>query len=84
MRVHLVVADVQRLADQRRGAGERPAAWREGALEGADSLYSGREPADGDREYRTLTYEVTDRIARAADFAAPLFRKQIESWVVDR
>ena len=48
----------------RMSAGERPAAWREGALEGDDSLYAGREQSDDGREYRTLTYEVTGRIAR--------------------
>ena len=45
-------------------AGERPAAWREGALEGDDSLYAGRERSDDDRDYPTLTYEVTGRVAR--------------------
>ncbi|WP_152537957.1 crotonase/enoyl-CoA hydratase family protein [Williamsia sp. D3] len=45
-------------------SGTRPAAWREGLAEGADSLFAGRERAEPDAEYRTLTYEVTDRIAR--------------------
>src|SRR5688572_8704573 len=45
-------------------AGERPAAWRESALEGDDSLYAGRERTDSGPDYRTLTYEVTGRIAR--------------------
>ena len=45
-------------------AGDRPAAWREGALEGDDSPYAGRERSDSGTDYRTLTYEVTGRIAR--------------------
>ncbi|WP_009477301.1 crotonase/enoyl-CoA hydratase family protein [Rhodococcus sp. JVH1] len=47
-------------------AGTRPAAWRDGWDEGGDSLFAGREPdrADDAAEYRTLTYEVTGRIAR--------------------
>ncbi|WP_030176372.1 MULTISPECIES: crotonase/enoyl-CoA hydratase family protein [Actinomycetes] len=45
-------------------SGTRPAAWREGLAEGEDSLFAGRERAESDAEYRTLTYEVTHRIAR--------------------
>ncbi|MGW4331982.1 crotonase/enoyl-CoA hydratase family protein [Rhodococcus koreensis] len=46
-------------------AGTRPAAWRDGWDEGADSLFAGREQDRADEpEYRTLTYEVTGRIAR--------------------
>ncbi|MFD6057640.1 crotonase/enoyl-CoA hydratase family protein [Rhodococcus wratislaviensis] len=47
-------------------AGTRPAAWRDGWDEGGDSLFADREPdrADDPTEYRTLTYEVTGRIAR--------------------
>ncbi|QKW08408.1 crotonase/enoyl-CoA hydratase family protein [Streptomyces sp. NA04227] len=44
--------------------GDRPAAWREGWRDGADSLYTDRpRPAVRDT-YRTLTYEVDGRIAR--------------------
>jgi len=46
------------------GSGERPAAWRESAVEGDDNPYAGRRPSDPDVEYRTLTYEVTGRVAR--------------------
>lgn len=47
-------------------SGTRPAAWREGWDEGEDSLFAGREadPAAQDSTYKTLTYEVTGRIAR--------------------
>jgi enoyl-CoA hydratase len=45
-------------------SGERPAAWREGAIDGEDSPYAGREMAVEDRSYSTLTYEVTGRVAR--------------------
>lgn len=46
-----------------------PAPWREGWDEGADSAFSGRPHPDRSDEkaaptYRTLTYEVTGRIAR--------------------
>lgn len=46
-------------------AGTRPAAWREGWDEGPDSLFEDRH-VTSDREitYRTLTYDVTGRIAR--------------------
>jgi len=42
----------------------RPAGWREGWDEGSDSLFAGRDAAEPDVSYRTLTYEVTGRIAR--------------------
>ncbi|MBV6755345.1 crotonase/enoyl-CoA hydratase family protein [Rhodococcus opacus] len=47
-------------------AGTRPAAWRDGWDEGAGSLFAGREQdrVEDRTEYRTLTYEVTGRIAR--------------------
>lgn len=45
-------------------AGTRPAAWRENWTEGPDSLFAGRAPAEQETTYRTLTYEVTGRIAR--------------------
>ncbi|WP_431962354.1 crotonase/enoyl-CoA hydratase family protein [Nocardia sp. bgisy134] len=45
-------------------AGTRPAAWYEGLTEGKDSLFADREQAPSDIRYRTLTYEVTDRVAR--------------------
>lgn len=44
--------------------GKRTAAWREGLAEGDDSLFEGRETAQPDSEFRTLTYEVTGRVAR--------------------
>ncbi|MGI8610594.1 MAG: crotonase/enoyl-CoA hydratase family protein [Candidatus Dormibacteria bacterium] len=44
------------------GAGDRPAAWRESAADGP--TYAGRHPGTGEDEYPTLTYEVTDRVAR--------------------
>ncbi|WP_068159135.1 crotonase/enoyl-CoA hydratase family protein [Rhodococcus phenolicus] len=42
--------------------GARPSAWRE-PLTGR-SQFAGRTPADRSIDYRTLTYRVTDRIAR--------------------
>lgn len=45
-------------------AGTRPAAWREGMTEGDDSLFADRPVDDAQVSYRTLTYEVTGRIAR--------------------
>ncbi|MDF0528714.1 crotonase/enoyl-CoA hydratase family protein [Tsukamurella sp. 8F] len=44
--------------------GSRPGAWRESLAAGDRSLFRGRESADPDHDYRTLTYEVTDRVAR--------------------
>lgn len=52
------------MADIDNHAGTRPASWREGWAEGADSPFAGRPAPDADISYRTLTYEVTDRIAR--------------------
>ncbi|WP_068271258.1 crotonase/enoyl-CoA hydratase family protein [Aldersonia kunmingensis] len=43
---------------------ERPAAWRDGWNEGPDSKFAGRDQASEEPEYRTLTYEVTGRVAR--------------------
>jgi len=48
--------------DSSSGAG-RPAAWREG-WPGGNPSFAGREPREPLAEYPTLTYEVTDRIAR--------------------
>ncbi|MFC9550888.1 crotonase/enoyl-CoA hydratase family protein [Rhodococcus sp. NPDC056960] len=47
-------------------AGTRSAAWRDGWDEGGDSLFADRRPGheDDTSRYRTLTYEVTGRIAR--------------------
>ncbi|MEO9139649.1 MAG: crotonase/enoyl-CoA hydratase family protein [Jatrophihabitans sp.] len=49
-------------------ADDTPASWRDGLRDGSDSLYAEleRPPADPRAvpQYRTLTYEVTDRIAR--------------------
>lgn len=45
-------------------AGTRPATWREGWDEGTDSLFADRPLTGKPAEYRTLTYEVTGRIAR--------------------
>ncbi|MGB6182436.1 MAG: crotonase/enoyl-CoA hydratase family protein, partial [Rhodococcus sp. (in: high G+C Gram-positive bacteria)] len=43
---------------------DRPAAWRDGWDEGADSPFEGRDVSAESPVYRTLTYEVTGRIAR--------------------
>ncbi|MEG8179013.1 crotonase/enoyl-CoA hydratase family protein [Nocardia terpenica] len=45
-------------------SGTRPAAWRDDATAGDDSPYAGRPIAGDEHRYRTLTYEVTGRIAR--------------------
>jgi enoyl-CoA hydratase len=52
------------VSDSEQHVGARPAAWREGWDTGADSLFAGRPQQQSDVEYRTLTYEVTGRIAR--------------------
>ncbi|MDJ0396036.1 crotonase/enoyl-CoA hydratase family protein [Rhodococcus sp. G-MC3] len=44
--------------------GSRPAAWYEGLTEGPDSPFTDRPQQDPAVQYRTLTYEVTDRVAR--------------------
>jgi enoyl-CoA hydratase len=44
--------------------GDRPAGWYEGWTEAPGSPFEGRPVTDEDRDYKTLTYEVTDRIAR--------------------
>jgi len=43
--------------------GDQPA-WRDGWDGGEQSLFAGRPRPAGDPEYRTLTYEVTGRVAR--------------------
>lgn len=45
-------------------AGTQPAGWRDDLTSGRKSLFAGRRPADNTETYRTLTYEVTGRIAR--------------------
>lgn len=45
-------------------SGTRPAAWRDDTGEGADSLFADRTQGGNEVAYRTLTYEVTGRIAR--------------------
>lgn len=45
-------------------SGQRPAAWRENWTEQPDSPFAGRPRDDAEIEYRTLTYVVTDRVAR--------------------
>ncbi|TSD95396.1 crotonase/enoyl-CoA hydratase family protein [Skermania sp. ID1734] len=52
------------MPDYSHHSGTRPHAWREDLTGGDDSLFSGREHLDPAVEYRTLTYEVTGRIAR--------------------
>lgn len=55
------------LPDYEHHSGTRPAAWYEGLTEGPESLFAGREEAEKSSEpggYRTLTYEVTGRVAR--------------------
>ncbi|GAB16696.1 putative enoyl-CoA hydratase [Gordonia effusa NBRC 100432] len=42
----------------------RPAAWYEGLTQQPDSIFDGREQPATDVSYRTLTYEVTGRVAR--------------------
>lgn len=44
--------------------GDRPAPWYDGWTSGAETPFAGRSPAAADIAYRTLTYEVTGRIAR--------------------
>src|SRR3954469_6531723 len=45
--------------------GSRAAAWYDGWTEGQDALFAGRAASPGgEPAYRTLTYEVTGRIAR--------------------
>ncbi|WP_238420787.1 crotonase/enoyl-CoA hydratase family protein [Gordonia sp. 'Campus'] len=46
------------------GPGTRPAQWRDDLRRGDDSLFDGRSATGPDVDYRTLTYEVTGRIAR--------------------
>ncbi|MCU1641162.1 MAG: Enoyl-CoA hydratase [Nocardia sp.] len=45
-------------------SGTRPAAWRDDLTGGEDSLFTGRPQPEGEITGRTLTYEVTGRIAR--------------------
>ncbi|WP_407701211.1 crotonase/enoyl-CoA hydratase family protein [Williamsia sterculiae] len=44
--------------------GQREAGWRDGLRDVDDSLFDGREQQPVESEYASLTYEVTDRIAR--------------------
>jgi enoyl-CoA hydratase len=41
-----------------------PASWRENWTEAPDSMFAGTIPPSAQRSYPTLSYEVTDRIAR--------------------
>lgn len=50
--------------DYENHAGTRPAAWRDDLTAGDDSPFAGRPEPDGEFTGRTLTYEVTGRIAR--------------------
>ncbi|WP_194834977.1 crotonase/enoyl-CoA hydratase family protein [Nocardia sp. XZ_19_369] len=52
------------MSDFENHSGTRPAAWYEGLTEAPDSPWAGRELPPTDISYRTLTYEVTGRIAR--------------------
>ncbi|MFE9580111.1 crotonase/enoyl-CoA hydratase family protein [Nocardia sp. NPDC006044] len=52
------------MSDFENHSGTRPAAWYEGLTEAPDSPWADRTPPAADISYRTLTYEVTDRIAR--------------------
>ncbi|MFE0748475.1 crotonase/enoyl-CoA hydratase family protein [Gordonia sp. NPDC058843] len=45
-------------------SGSRPAGWRDDLRHGEDSLFAGRAEGEPGVDYRTLTYEVTGRIAR--------------------
>lgn len=50
--------------DYENHAGTRPAAWRDDLTGGDDSLFEGRPQPESGFTGRTLTYEVTGRIAR--------------------
>ncbi|GAB4583894.1 crotonase/enoyl-CoA hydratase family protein [Nocardia sp. IFM 10818] len=50
--------------DYENHAGTRPAAWRDDLTGGDDSLFAGRPEPESEFTGRTLTYEVTGRIAR--------------------
>ncbi|MEV6773999.1 crotonase/enoyl-CoA hydratase family protein [Nocardia sp. NPDC051030] len=50
--------------DYENHAGTRPAAWRDDLTGGDDSLFAGRAEPESGFSGRTLTYEVTGRIAR--------------------
>ncbi|QBS43810.1 crotonase/enoyl-CoA hydratase family protein [Nocardia sp. CS682] len=52
------------MSDFENHSGTRPAAWYEGLTEAPDSPWADRELPPTDISYRTLTYEVTGRIAR--------------------
>jgi enoyl-CoA hydratase len=52
------------VTDSEDHAGRRPAAWRDGWDEGADSPFADRPAPEGNAEYRTLTYAVDGRVAR--------------------
>ena len=52
------------MSDYSHHSGTRPAGWRDDLTGGDDSLFAGRTQDDAIAQYRTLTYEVTGRIAR--------------------
>lgn len=52
------------MSDFENHSGTRPAAWYEGLTEAPDSPWADRTPPPTEISYRTLTYEVTGRIAR--------------------
>ena len=52
------------MTDDAHHSGTRPAAWREDLTSGEDSLFADRPEPEQGPAYRTLTYEVTGRIAR--------------------
>lgn len=52
------------MTDHSQHSGTRPAGWRDDLTGGDDSLFAGRAHTDSPPDYRTLTYEVTGRIAR--------------------
>ncbi|MFN3601442.1 MAG: crotonase/enoyl-CoA hydratase family protein [Dietzia sp.] len=52
------------MTDHTHHSGTRPAGWRDDLTAGDDSLFAGRAPAGDPPDHRTLTYEVTGRIAR--------------------
>ncbi|KAA8884421.1 crotonase/enoyl-CoA hydratase family protein [Nocardia colli] len=52
------------MSDFENHSGTRPAAWYEGLTEAPDSPWADRTPPPAEISYRTLTYEVTGRIAR--------------------
>ena len=58
------MSDSWGMPDFEHHSGTRPAAWRDDVTDGDDSPFRGRDIGEQSVSYRTLTYEVTGRIAR--------------------